>query len=58
VGPDLVQEELVNAFVQLLKDNEAEVRTAGASGIPGWYQLRITKRNFQLKPDFRLLQTP
>lgn len=25
----------MNAYVQLLKDNEAEVRTAGAGGIPG-----------------------
>ena len=35
VGPELVRSELVNAFVALLKDNEAEVRTAGAGQIPG-----------------------
>ena len=35
VGADIVREELVNAFVSLLKDNEAEVRTAGAGQIPG-----------------------
>lgn len=35
-GEDVVRDELVMAFVQLLKDNEAEVRTAGAGQIPGW----------------------
>ena len=35
VGSEIVNEELVSAFVQLLKDNEAEVRTAGAGQIPG-----------------------
>jgi serine/threonine-protein phosphatase 2A regulatory subunit A len=35
VGPELVRSELVNAYVALLKDNEAEVRTAGAGQIPG-----------------------
>ena len=35
VGEDIVREELANAFVQLLKDNEAEVRTAAAGQIPG-----------------------
>lgn len=35
VGEGIVREELVGAFVNLLKDNEAEVRTAGASQIPG-----------------------
>lgn len=35
VGVQLVREELVNHYVQLLKDNEAEVRTAAAGQIPG-----------------------
>lgn len=35
VGEGLVGEELVGAFVGLLKDNEAEVRTAAAGQIPG-----------------------
>ena len=35
VGVELVREELVNYYVQLLKDNEAEVRTAAAGQIPG-----------------------
>lgn len=37
VGEEVVRDELVQAFVQLLKDNEAEVRTAGAGQIPGTY---------------------
>ena len=40
MGEDIVREELVGAFVQLLKDNEAEVRTAGAGQIPGQILLR------------------
>ena len=35
VGEGVVRDELVGAFVGLLKDNEAEVRTAGAGQIPG-----------------------
>jgi serine/threonine-protein phosphatase 2A regulatory subunit A len=35
VGSEIVREELVSAFVALLKDVEAEVRTAGAGQIPG-----------------------
>ena len=35
VGDGVVREELVGAFVGLLKDNEAEVRTAAAGQIPG-----------------------
>ena len=35
VGADIVREELVTAYVLLLKDNEAEVRTAAASQLPG-----------------------
>lgn len=37
VGEDVVRDDLVPAFVALLKDNEAEVRTAGAGQIPGEY---------------------
>jgi serine/threonine-protein phosphatase 2A regulatory subunit A len=35
VGVELVREELIGHFVQLLKDNEAEVRTSSAGQIPG-----------------------
>ena len=35
IGTELVREELIGQYVQLLKDNEAEVRTAGAGQIPG-----------------------
>jgi serine/threonine-protein phosphatase 2A regulatory subunit A len=35
VGQEIVREELTGACVRLLKDNEAEVRTAAASQIPG-----------------------
>lgn len=35
VGQDLVREELIGHYVLLLKDNEAEVRTAAAGQIPG-----------------------
>ncbi|MBW0494723.1 hypothetical protein O181_034438 [Austropuccinia psidii MF-1] len=38
-GEDVVREELVGAFVHLLKDNEAEVRTAAAGQIPGFCKL-------------------
>jgi hypothetical protein len=40
VGTDIVRDEMVDAFVQLLKDNEAEVRTAGAGQIPGLFFVR------------------
>lgn len=40
-GEDVVRDELVMAFVQLLKDNEAEVRTAGAGQIPG--ELKVVR---------------
>lgn len=39
VGEALVREELVSAFVSLLKDTEAEVRTAAAGQIPGFCKL-------------------
>jgi serine/threonine-protein phosphatase 2A regulatory subunit A len=35
VGVDLVRDELIVQYVQLLKDNEAEVRTAASGQIPG-----------------------
>lgn len=35
IGEDVVKRDLVPAFVKLLKDNEAEVRTAIAAQIPG-----------------------
>ncbi|KAI9608837.1 hypothetical protein H4Q26_005026 [Puccinia striiformis f. sp. tritici PST-130] len=38
-GEDVVREELVGAYVHLLKDNEAEVRTAAAGQIPGFCKL-------------------
>lgn len=34
-GEQIVREELVGAFTLLLKDQEAEVRTAAAGQIPG-----------------------
>jgi serine/threonine-protein phosphatase 2A regulatory subunit A len=37
VGEAIVKEELVGAFVGLLKDQEAEVRTASASQVPGMF---------------------
>jgi serine/threonine-protein phosphatase 2A regulatory subunit A len=35
IGTELVREELLGQYVQLLKDNEAEVRTAAATQVPG-----------------------
>jgi len=35
VGTEIVREELIGQYIQLLKDNEAEVRSAAASQIPG-----------------------
>lgn len=35
MGQDLVREELVGYYVQLLKDSEAEVRSAAATQTPG-----------------------
>ena len=32
---EIVREELIGQYVQLLKDNEAEVRSAAATQIPG-----------------------
>lgn len=38
-GEEIVREELVSAFTLLLKDQEAEVRTAAAGQIPGEFSL-------------------
>jgi len=35
LGTDITKSELVNAFIKMLKDSEAEVRTAAASKITG-----------------------
>ena len=35
MGVEIVREELIGQYVQLLKDNEAEVRSAAATQIPG-----------------------
>jgi serine/threonine-protein phosphatase 2A regulatory subunit A len=35
LGVELVREELIGQYVQLLKDNEAEVRSAASTQIPG-----------------------
>jgi serine/threonine-protein phosphatase 2A regulatory subunit A len=43
---ELVREELVGHFVQLLKDNEAEVRTAAAGQIPGESQRFCSQNAF------------
>lgn len=34
-GESIIREEFVGAFVGLLKDNEAEVRTAASGQVPG-----------------------
>ncbi|KAJ3894953.1 Ser/Thr protein phosphatase 2A regulatory subunit A [Lentinula edodes] len=39
VGKEITREELIGQYVQLLKDNEAEVRTAASSQIPGFSEL-------------------
>jgi len=39
VGEEIVRSDMTDAFVQLLKDNEAEVRTAGSGQIPGFSKL-------------------
>lgn len=36
MGNDIVKEELVTVFLSLLRDNEAEVRTAIATQVPGF----------------------
>ncbi|RUP43613.1 armadillo-type protein [Jimgerdemannia flammicorona] len=37
VGEDIIKEDLVTAFVHVLKDNEGEVRTAASGQVPGVY---------------------
>ena len=54
VGEGIVREELVGAFVGLLKDNEAEVRTAGAGQIPG--ECRCVSRVSMSLIQIRLFQ--
>lgn len=41
VDDEVVTRDLVPAFVKLLKDSEAEVRTAIAGQIPGKYSLEV-----------------
>ncbi|KAJ3381725.1 hypothetical protein HDU84_004889 [Entophlyctis sp. JEL0112] len=41
VGADIIKEDLIHAFVQVLKDNEAEVRTAASTQSPG---LKIVRK--------------
>ncbi len=50
VDDETVSRDLVPAFVKLLKDTEAEVRTAIAGQIPGWDPLPLlfeSSANFQ-----------
>jgi hypothetical protein len=57
VGEAIVKEELVGAFVGLLKDQEAEVRTASASQVPGtFFTLNEDRFDWGLNADGRLLQ--
>jgi hypothetical protein len=57
VGEAIVKEELVGAFVGLLKDQEAEVRTASASQVPGTFcTLNGDRFDWGLNADGRLLQ--
>lgn len=37
VGVEFVREELIGHYIELLKDNEAEVRTAAAGQVPGGF---------------------
>jgi len=53
VDEETVTRDLVPAFVKLLKDTEAEVRTAIAGQIPG--QMRFTNHNAFLLIDNRVL---
>ena len=57
VGEAIVKEELVGAFVGLLKDQEAEVRTASASQVPGTFTtLNRDRFDWRYDADGRLLQ--
>jgi hypothetical protein len=44
VGPEIVKDELIMAFVGILKDNEAEVRTAGGAQLPGIFTRFVYSR--------------
>lgn len=44
VDEEVVSRDLVPAFVKLLKDSEAEVRTAIAGQIPGMFQFCLLRR--------------
>jgi serine/threonine-protein phosphatase 2A regulatory subunit A len=39
VGEDILKNDLIPSFAQILKDNEAEVRTAACSQLPGFASL-------------------
>ncbi len=58
VGVEIVREELIGQFVQLLKDNEAEVRTAAAGQIPGTLPLFELLRSLFLNTLGRFLKAP
>jgi hypothetical protein len=40
LGPEIAKSDLINVYVKLLKDQEAEVRTAAARGVPGMLTTR------------------
>ena len=46
MGVEIVREELIGQYVQLLKDNEAEVRSAAATQIPGKFRLATSTSEF------------
>ena len=46
-GEEIVRDELVGAFVHLLKDQEAEVRTAAAGQVPGECWRAFAFRDFR-----------
>jgi serine/threonine-protein phosphatase 2A regulatory subunit A len=52
VGEDITRDDLVSAFVRLLKDNEAEVRTAAAGQVPGMLNTMCTLDIILLPPAF------
>lgn len=56
VDDEVVSRDLVPAFVKLLKDAEAEVRSAIAGQIPGKYFTR-TKATFASDRSIRVLCT-
>jgi hypothetical protein len=54
IGTELVREELIGQYVQLLKDNEAEVRTAAAAQIPGKISECLSHSRRLLNISFRV----